>query len=348
MRQHRGLSPSDVPAPGAEGRRAKSTSPRRCSASRCRCRSCWHRPASPASPTPPVSWRWPGRRAGRAARTRCRPWAPARSRRWRRSAPGRLWFQVYVWQRPGPGGGDGRAGRGGRLRGDVLTVDTAVFGKRERDVRRGFTLPPKLGLSTLLDGIVHPGWTWRFLRDRADRVRQRRRTRASATAARPSRWPSTSARQFDPALSWSDVEWLRSCGTARSSSRGSRPSTTPGSPPRRASRQSPSPITVAASSTRRPPPLDPGRTCRRRRRGPNRDHLRRRGAARERHRQGGGARAPPPAWPAGPICTGWVPPERRGVDHVLDLFASDMRRTMALVGCRTIKELDREYVDLGA
>ena len=45
-----------------------------------------------------------------------------------------------------------------------LTVDTAVFGRRERDVRRGFTLPPKLGLSTLIDGIVHPGWTWQFLR----------------------------------------------------------------------------------------------------------------------------------------------------------------------------------------
>ena len=37
-----------------------------------------------------------------------------------------------------------------------------------------------------------------------------------------------------------------------------------------------------------------------------------------------------------------------GVDHVLDLFASDMRRTMALIGCRTVKELDREYLDLGA
>ncbi|HWL49279.1 MAG TPA: alpha-hydroxy-acid oxidizing protein, partial [Acidimicrobiia bacterium] len=35
-----------------------------------------------------------------------------------------------------------------------------------------------------------------------------------------------------------------------------------------------------------------------------------------------------------------------GVDHVLDLLASDMRRTMALIGCRTVKELDREYLDL--
>jgi L-lactate dehydrogenase (cytochrome) len=34
-----------------------------------------------------------------------------------------------------------------------------------------------------------------------------------------------------------------------------------------------------------------------------------------------------------------------GVDHVLALLASDMRRTMALIGCATVKELDREYVE---
>jgi L-lactate dehydrogenase (cytochrome) len=37
-----------------------------------------------------------------------------------------------------------------------------------------------------------------------------------------------------------------------------------------------------------------------------------------------------------------------GVDHVLDTLASDMRRTMALIGCATVKEVDREYVDMGA
>ena len=31
----------------------------------------------------------------------------------------------------------------------MITVDTAVLGRRERDVRRGFTLPPKIGLETL-------------------------------------------------------------------------------------------------------------------------------------------------------------------------------------------------------
>jgi len=34
----------------------------------------------------------------------------------------------------------------------------------------------------------------------------------------------------------------------------------------------------------------------------------------------------------------------RGVDHVLGLLAADVRRTMALVGVRTIAEIGREHV----
>ena len=34
----------------------------------------------------------------------------------------------------------------------------------------------------------------------------------------------------------------------------------------------------------------------------------------------------------------------RGVDHVLDLFDADVRRTMALIGARSVKELDRDLL----
>jgi L-lactate dehydrogenase (cytochrome) len=33
-----------------------------------------------------------------------------------------------------------------------------------------------------------------------------------------------------------------------------------------------------------------------------------------------------------------------GVDHVLDLLSSDMRRTMALVGCSSVADIDRDHV----
>ncbi len=31
-------------------------------------------------------------------------------------------------------------------------------------MRRGFTLPPTIGLGTIVDGVRHPGWTWAFVR----------------------------------------------------------------------------------------------------------------------------------------------------------------------------------------
>src|SRR5436190_15031511 len=70
---------------------------------------------------------------------------------------GRKWFQVYVWRDRGLVKDmiDRAAHEGYEAL--VLTVDTTVLGRRERDVRHGFTLPPKLGLGTLIDGARHPG-----------------------------------------------------------------------------------------------------------------------------------------------------------------------------------------------
>ncbi|MGE4651454.1 MAG: alpha-hydroxy acid oxidase, partial [Myxococcota bacterium] len=76
---------------------------------------------------------------------------------------GPRWFQVYAWRDRGlVREMVERAGAAG-YEALLLTVDTAVLGRRERDTRSGFTLPPKLGLETLLDGILHPGWTLDFL-----------------------------------------------------------------------------------------------------------------------------------------------------------------------------------------
>lgn len=120
----------------------------------------------------------------------------------------RLWFQVYTWRdRDLVAEMVKRAATCG-YEAICLTVDTATFGRRERDVRRGFTLPPKIGLSTLLDGIVHPGWSWDFLTSEPI---------IFANIAGKSVGDGTDAislaeyasSQFDPALSWDDIDWLR-------------------------------------------------------------------------------------------------------------------------------------------
>ena len=122
---------------------------------------------------------------------------------------GPKWFQVYVWRdRELVKDMLSRAQQHG-YSAIMLTVDTAVLGRRERDVRRGFTLPPTLGAGTIIDGIRHPGWTWDFVRH--DPITFANISgfggKSAGTAVTLSDFISD---QFDPALSWNDIDWFRS------------------------------------------------------------------------------------------------------------------------------------------
>lgn len=121
---------------------------------------------------------------------------------------GRKWFQVYVWRDRGlVKDMIGRA-RDSGYEALVLTVDTAVLGRRERDVRRGFSLPPKIGLSTLIDGALHPGWTWSFARSEPIKFANvlGHEVGDGSNAVSLAEYINS---QFDPSLSWSDIAWMR-------------------------------------------------------------------------------------------------------------------------------------------
>ena len=122
---------------------------------------------------------------------------------------GRLWFQVYAWRDRGLVQEMIERAAAAKFEALVLTVDTAVFGRRERDVRRGFSLPPTIGPRTLVDGALHPGWTWSFVRSEPIRFANvvGRDVGDGASPVTLSDYINT---QFDPALSWDDVTWLRS------------------------------------------------------------------------------------------------------------------------------------------
>jgi isopentenyl diphosphate isomerase/L-lactate dehydrogenase-like FMN-dependent dehydrogenase len=84
-------------------------------------------------------------------------------------AGGRLWFQLYMLrdaaftqrlvQRAASAGYEAL----------VVTVDLAVGGKRERDLRNGFTVPLRPSLRTLWDFATHPRWTAQMARHGAPR-----------------------------------------------------------------------------------------------------------------------------------------------------------------------------------
>ena len=123
---------------------------------------------------------------------------------------GPKWFQVYTWKDRGLVTDLLQRAAAANYEAIILTIDTAVLGRRERDVRRGYTLPPKIGLDTILDGILHPGWTRDFLRNEPI-------TFASVASNNPADDGSSAVSlseymnsQFDAALSWDDVEWLQS------------------------------------------------------------------------------------------------------------------------------------------
>jgi L-lactate dehydrogenase (cytochrome) len=122
---------------------------------------------------------------------------------------GPSWFQVYVWRDRGLVREMIERAAAAAFEALVLTVDTPVLGRRERDVRRGFSLPPKIGLDTVIDAALHPGWTWSFVRSEPIRF---------ANVVGSSVGDGTdvvslaefTAKQFEPGLSWHDVEWVRS------------------------------------------------------------------------------------------------------------------------------------------
>ena len=120
-----------------------------------------------------------------------------------------LWYQLYVWKDRGLSRELVQRAKAAGYKAIMVTVDTAVFGRRDRDVRRGFTLPPKIGLDTFIDGIRHPRWTLDFVTHEPITF--------SAVAGRGDVDGSTAITlsdyvnsQFDASLSWRDLDWVRS------------------------------------------------------------------------------------------------------------------------------------------
>ena len=124
------------------------------------------------------------------------------------AADGCNWFQLYPLRDRELTRDLVQRAAGAGYQAMMPTVDMAVSGRRERDVRHGFTLPPQIGLGTILDGIRHPGWTWRFIRSEPI-VFSNVIGRSAADGTTPVALADFINTQFDPGFSWRDVAWLR-------------------------------------------------------------------------------------------------------------------------------------------
>lgn len=125
-----------------------------------------------------------------------------------REVPGGHWFQLYVWRdRAITKGLVERAAAEG-YRTLVLTADTPVLGQRERDIRNGATIPPRITVRSALDTLRRPRWLITM-------AGGPRMTFANVAAATPSGGLRPFALSplvrdlFDATVTWEDLDWIR-------------------------------------------------------------------------------------------------------------------------------------------
>ncbi len=114
------------------------------------------------------------------------------------------WMQVFMFRDRGLTRSFTERARAAGYDALVLTTDNQALGNRERDIRNGFAIPPRLTAKTMLGMAARPGWLWR-MRNRRDL------TFANYTAAGGDlrTIASRMASLLDPGAAWADVAWLR-------------------------------------------------------------------------------------------------------------------------------------------
>ena len=114
----------------------------------------------------------------------------------------RRWFQLYLWRDRNQSLQFIYGAKDAGFEGLILTVDTAVGGIKWRDIRNGLTVPPKIGLKTFFDMALKPKW-WANLLTTAP---------LEFATFRNFNKPLSeiAATVFDPAVTFTDVKWLRS------------------------------------------------------------------------------------------------------------------------------------------
>ena len=89
----------------------------------------------------------------------------------------------------------------------VLTLDLQILGQRHKDLKNGLSAPPKLTLPNLLDMMSKPRWCLGMLgTPRRGFGNIIGHVEGVDDMGSLGQW---TAQQFDPRLSWADVEWIK-------------------------------------------------------------------------------------------------------------------------------------------
>lgn len=118
-----------------------------------------------------------------------------------------FWFQLYVMRDRGfIEDLIGRA-RDAGCSALMLTLDLQILGQRHKDIKNGLSAPPKPTLANLIDLVTKPRWCMGMLgtprRTFGNIVGHAKGVKDISSLS------SWTAEQFDPKLSWADIEWIK-------------------------------------------------------------------------------------------------------------------------------------------
>jgi L-lactate dehydrogenase (cytochrome) len=118
-----------------------------------------------------------------------------------------FWFQLYVMRDRGFVRELIARAVAAKCSALMVTLDLNVLGQRHCDVKNGMTVPPEIRLGNVLDIASKPAWAWSILRGK-------RKTFGNLAGAVAGMDGVTSlagwvSKQFDPTMTWKDIEWIR-------------------------------------------------------------------------------------------------------------------------------------------
>ena len=118
-----------------------------------------------------------------------------------------FWFQLYVMRDRGFVKALIERARAAHCSALILTADLQILGQRHKDIKNGLSTPPKPTIKNLLSTLCHPRWALSMLS--ANRRYFGNIVGHVSGVSDTSSLSEWTAKQFDPALTWDDVAWIK-------------------------------------------------------------------------------------------------------------------------------------------
>ena len=118
-----------------------------------------------------------------------------------------FWFQLYVMRDRAFVAALIDRAKAAKCSALVLTLDLQVLGQRHKDIKNGLSAPPKITLKNIFNIATKPAWCMGMLATRRHNFGNIvGHVRGVENMSSLSAWTS---QQFDPSLSWDDVQWVK-------------------------------------------------------------------------------------------------------------------------------------------